>query len=96
MGKGAQDTLGYPRRALRCLTPSGGGRIPWNQWQPSHGMGGSFAVESVAGFVWNTHADDILDDKKNRARVHKNDQRLSSLDQLSELGIEPYGAEKDQ
>ena len=47
--------MGYPRQSLRIFTPSGGGRIHRNQWQLSNGMGGSFAVESVAGLVWNTH-----------------------------------------
>ena len=28
--------------------------LPWNQWQLSRGMGGSFRLESVAGLVWNT------------------------------------------
>jgi hypothetical protein len=27
--------------------------FPWNQWQPSYGIGGSFGMESVATFVWN-------------------------------------------
>src|SRR5262249_14079598 len=27
--------------------------LPWNRWQPSHGISGSFAVESVAGLLWN-------------------------------------------
>src|SRR4030095_13519212 len=26
---------------------------PPQGWQPSHGSGGSFAVESAAGFTWN-------------------------------------------
>lgn len=26
--------------------------MPWNQWQPSNGMGGNFALESVATFTW--------------------------------------------
>ena len=26
---------------------------PREEWQPSHGIGGSFAVESVAGLLWN-------------------------------------------
>jgi hypothetical protein len=26
---------------------------PPQGWQPSHGIGGSFAVESVAAFAWN-------------------------------------------
>jgi hypothetical protein len=30
--------------------------FPWNQWQPSPGISGKFAVESVAGLAWNTHA----------------------------------------
>ena len=47
--------MGYPRRLLRIFTPSAGGRIHRNQWQLSNGMGGSFAVESVAGLAWNTH-----------------------------------------
>ena len=28
----------------------------WNQWQASPGMGGSFRMESVADFIWNTHS----------------------------------------
>jgi tRNA(fMet)-specific endonuclease VapC len=28
--------------------------LPWNGWQPSRGISGSFAVESVAAFAWNT------------------------------------------
>ena len=32
-----------------------GGRIHWNGWQLSAGMGGRLAVESVADLVWNTH-----------------------------------------
>ena len=28
--------------------------MPWNQWQLSSGMGGSLALESVAGLAWNT------------------------------------------
>src|SRR5215471_7840011 len=27
--------------------------LPWNQWQPSPGMDGRLAMESVAAFVWN-------------------------------------------
>jgi site-specific recombinase XerD len=27
--------------------------LPWNRWQRSHGINGSFAVESVAGLLWN-------------------------------------------
>ena len=46
--------MGYPRQSLRMFTPSGGGRIHRNRWQLSNGMGGSFAVESVAGLVRNT------------------------------------------
>jgi hypothetical protein len=31
--------------------------FPWNQWQLSAGIGGSFGVESVATFVWNQWQD---------------------------------------
>jgi len=47
--------VGYPRLWLRNPHPFKGGRIHWNGWQLSNGMGGSLAVESVAGLVWNTH-----------------------------------------
>ena len=33
----------------------------WNGWQSSRGMGGSFAMELVAGFVWNTHTYQLLE-----------------------------------
>jgi putative transposase len=35
---------------------SGVAALPWNRWQPSCGISGSFDVESVAGFAWNTQA----------------------------------------
>ena len=41
------------------FTSSEGGRIPWNRWQLSNGMGGSFAVESVAGFARSTQSQRI-------------------------------------
>src|SRR5262245_17272480 len=34
-----------PRGAVAAFT--------WNQWQPSSGIGGSCAMESVAMFVWD-------------------------------------------
>ena len=40
-----QDTEGFARHRLRS-TPRVG-------WQDSRGIGGSFGVESAAGFAWN-------------------------------------------
>jgi hypothetical protein len=39
------------RWALRPHPRAAG--FPWNRWQLSPGIGGSFAMESVATFVWN-------------------------------------------
>ncbi len=36
-------------------SPESVAAFAWNQWQLCRGMGGSFAMESVAGFVRNTH-----------------------------------------
>jgi len=69
-----------PRQSLRMFTPSAGGRIHQNRWQPSYGMGGSFAVESVAGLVWNTHATAIA--RENMLAIgqqHRTDRRLGVL-----------------
>ena len=52
--------MGLPSVA-RSAAPTGGvAALPWNQWQDSPGIGGSFAVisgsfrlESAAGLLWN-------------------------------------------
>ena len=45
--------MGLPSVA-RSAAPTGGvAALPWNQWQDSPGIGGSFAVESAAAFAWN-------------------------------------------
>jgi len=36
-------------------SPESVAALAWNQWQACRGMGGSFAMESVADFVRNTH-----------------------------------------
>jgi hypothetical protein len=35
-------------------SPESVAAFAWNQWQACRGIGGSFAMESVADFVWNT------------------------------------------
>jgi hypothetical protein len=50
-----QHTDGLTHVGVRSLYPlpkvAG---LPWNQWPLSSGMGGRFAMESAAGFTWNT------------------------------------------
>jgi hypothetical protein len=36
---------------------SGVAALPWNQWQDSRGISGSFAMEWPAAFVWNQWQD---------------------------------------
>jgi len=45
--------MGSPSVAHRSKPPCGVAGFPWNQWQLSPGIGGSFAMESVAALLWN-------------------------------------------
>jgi hypothetical protein len=62
-GKTGQDTVGLSRVRIAPnplsegwqTSPESVAAFAWNQWQACRGTGGSFAMESVADFVWNTH-----------------------------------------
>ena len=53
--RNTERTVAGRHRAVVELVRSGVATLPWNQWQLSNGMGGNFAVESMATFAWNTH-----------------------------------------
>ena len=61
-GKTGQDTVELSRVRIApdplCegwqTSPESVAALAWNQWQACRGMGGSFAMESVADFVRNT------------------------------------------
>ena len=45
--------MGSPSVARGSRSRGAVAAFTWNQWQPSPGIGGSFAVESVAALPWN-------------------------------------------
>jgi hypothetical protein len=51
----ASESLPPPLLKGRQTSPESVAAFVWNQWQACRGMGGSFAMESVADFVRNTH-----------------------------------------